>query len=76
MRAENSAIPCRDSCPIQAILYPRAPKISPEGTRAVYVFNRMEEYGRFRNPLNCFGLGSLIVPVVQPSQSYVRNDVT
>jgi hypothetical protein len=49
MRAENSAIPCRDSCPVQAILYPRAPKISPEGTRAVYVFNRMEEYGRFRD---------------------------
>ena len=51
VRAENSAIPCRDSCPVQAILYPRAPKISPEGTRAVYVFNRMEEYGRFRDPV-------------------------
>ena len=40
------------------------------------MFNSKEKYRRFRNPLNCFGLGSPIVSVVQPSQSYVRNDVT
>ncbi len=39
MRTENSAIPCRDGCPIQVIPSPLSAKILSMGkARAVYVY--------------------------------------
>ena len=77
MRTENSAIPCRDGCPIQVIPSPleRQESLPEERPRGVPV------YKGWRNPdvlttLRRFGLGSPIVPVVQPSQSHMRKDVT
>ena len=51
MRTENRAIPCRDCCPIQVTLHPRAPRIAPRGNpRAAYMYLlRMGELGRFRD---------------------------
>ena len=44
MRTENSAIPCRDGCPIQVISSPSNAKNLSRGTRAVYLYIlRMEE---------------------------------
>ncbi len=51
MRTENSAIPCRDGCPIQVTLHPRAPRISRrENPGAAYMcILRMEGPRRFRD---------------------------
>jgi hypothetical protein len=50
MRTENSAIPCRDGCPIQVILRPRAPRICPgEPERYTCIYKDMEEPGRFHD---------------------------
>ena len=39
MRTENSAIPCRDGCPIQVIPSPSSAKnLSPEEPRPVYLY--------------------------------------
>jgi hypothetical protein len=62
--------------PSRLSLHPRAPRISPgERPRGIRV------YIGWRNPdvfatLGWFGLGSPIVPVVQPSQSHRRKDAT
>jgi hypothetical protein len=74
---KNSEIPYRDGCPIQVIPFALERQESlPEQPRAVYLYIlRMEEPGRFCDA-TWFGLGSPIVPVVQPSQSHMRKDVT
>ena len=63
MRAENSALPCRDGCPIQVIRSPSSPKNLSRRNPHVFA------------TLRWFGLGSPIVPVVQPSRSRMRKDV-
>ena len=74
MRTENSAIPCRDDCPIQVLPHPPSAKILSRTTaRAVYLCI-------FATP-RWFGLGSPIVPGVhapgmQPSRSHMRKDAT
>jgi len=73
MRTENSAIPCRDDCPIQVLPHPPSAKILSRTTaRAVYLC--------IFATLRWFGLGSPIVPGVQPwvqpSQSHMRKDAT
>ena len=65
MRTENGAIHCRDGCLIQVIPSPSNAKILSRGTQAVYI--RKEEPDVFTTR-RWFGLGSPIVPVVQPSQ--------
>ena len=77
VRAENSAIPWRDGCPIQVIPSPSSAKsLSRRSARAAYLYIlRMEEPDVFTT-LGWFGSGSPIVPVVQPSQSHMRKDVT
>jgi hypothetical protein len=49
MRTENGAIHCRDGCLIQVIPSPSNAKILSGGTRAVYLYIRMEEPGRFHD---------------------------
>ena len=51
MRTENSAIPCRDGCPIQVIPSPSSAKIlSRRNARPAYMYTlRIEEPGRFRD---------------------------
>jgi hypothetical protein len=76
MRTGNSAIPCHDGCLIQVIPSPSNAKNLPPGNPS-----GIPVYMRMRNPdvfatLGWFGLGSPIVPVVQPSQSHMRKDVT
>ena len=69
MRTENSAIPCRDDCPIQVLPHPASAKILSRTTaRAVYLC--------IFATLRWFGLGSPIVPGVQLSQSHMRKDAT
>jgi hypothetical protein len=78
MRTENSAIPSPDAVPIQVIPSSSSAKnLSRRSARTVYQYL----YKGCRNPdvfatLRWFGLGSAIVPVVQPSQSHMRKDVT
>jgi hypothetical protein len=74
---ENSAIPSRDGCPIQVIPSPSSAKNLPRGTPERHTCI----YIRWRNPdvfttLRWFGLGSPIVPVVQPSKSHMRKHAT
>jgi hypothetical protein len=77
MRATNGAIPCRDGWPVQVIPSPSSAKnLSRRNAHAVYLI-----YKRWRNAdvfatLGWFGLGSPIIPVVQPSQSHTRKDLT
>jgi hypothetical protein len=48
IRTENSAIPCRDGCPIQVIPSPSVAKNLSRGTPSgTPVYIRMEEPGRF-----------------------------
>jgi len=69
IRTENSAIPCRDDCPIQVLPHPPSAKILSRTTaRPVYLC--------IFATLRWFGLGSPIVPGVQPSQSHMRKDAT
>ena len=49
MRTENSAIPCRDGCPIQVIPSPSSAMNLSRRTRAVYLYIRMEELERFHD---------------------------
>src|SRR5258708_31314754 len=51
MRTEDSAIPCRDGCPIQVIPSSSSAKnLSRKNARAVYLYIlRMQEPGRFRD---------------------------
>ena len=53
MRSENSAIPCRDGCPVQVIPSPPSAKNLSRRNRAVYLYTyiRMKEPGRFRDAL-------------------------
>src|SRR6266446_485121 len=67
--------PAATTGPSRLSLHPRAPRISPRGTPTRYTCI----YEGWRNAdvfatLGCFGLGSPIVPVVQPSQSHMRKD--
>ena len=67
--------PASDGFPVQVIFTLERQKSLPGNPRGIPV------YVGWRNPdvfatLGWFGLGSLVVPVVQPSQSYVRKDVT
>jgi len=75
MRTENSAIPCRNRCPIEVILSSpeRQDSLPGEPLRGVPVYIK-EGSRTFLRPW--FGLSSPIVPVVQPSQSRMRKDVT
>ncbi len=77
MRTENSAIPWRDAGPSTLSLHPPSAKILSRGTPAPCTCI----YKGWGNPdvfatLRWFGLGGLIVPVVQPSQSHMRKDAT
>jgi len=63
MRTENSAIPCRDGCPIQVIPSPLSAKIlSRRNARAAYLYMlRMEEPRRFRD--------ATLIRIRQPGRS-------
>ena len=79
IRTENSAIPCRDRCPIGVIPSSPSAKILSRGNeppRGVPVYIKDEGTRTFFATLRWFGLGGLIVPVVQPSQSHMRKDAT
>src|SRR5258708_37171123 len=64
MRTENSAIPCRDGCPIHVIPSPSSAKIlSRRNARAayLYIYIRMEEPRRFRD--------ATLIRIRQPGRS-------
>ena len=66
IRTENSAIPCRNRCPIGVI--PSSPErqdsLPGEPPRGVPVYIKDEGTRTFFATLRWFGLGSPIVPVV------------
>jgi len=73
---KNSAIPCRDDCLIQVISSPsNAKNLSGEPERYTLYILRMEELRRFHNA-TLVRIRQPIVPVVQPSESHMRKDVT
>jgi len=68
MRAENSALPCCDGCPIQVIRSPSSAKnLSRRNARGVFLYIKDGRNPYVFATLRWFGLGGLIVPVVQPS---------
>jgi len=68
--------PAVRAVPSKLFLHPRAPRFSPGGTqRGIPIYKDGGTPDVFAT-LRWFGLGSPIVPVVQPSQSHMRKDVT
>ncbi len=68
--------PAATAVPSRLSLHSSAKNLSQKNARAVYLYIlRTHEPVRFRGRRS-FGLGSPIVPVVQPSQSHMRKDAT
>jgi len=80
IRTENSAIPCRDGCPIQVIPSPsRAKNLPEERPRGIPVYIRMEEPGRFRDATSVRirqpdRIGGAALPVAVPRQNSIRDE--
>src|SRR5258707_10355163 len=68
--------PAATAVPSRLSLHPRAPRISPGRTPARYTYIYKDRGTRTFSRRRWLGLGSPIVPVVQPSQSHMRKDAT